>query len=116
MGARAGITTGATLSRPFLASWFLERKLGEGYKDTLDQSDWCLMFLCSQAWISLLRFLKSYVLSLYQLVQYQGKVPGGDAPLTLGSVSVEAIQETSEILILLTLIGKFPNLSAMADL
>ena len=54
MGARAGITTGATLSGPSLASWFLDRKLGEGYKDTLDQSDWCLMFLCNPAWISLL--------------------------------------------------------------
>ena len=49
------MTTGATLSGPSLASWFLDRKLGEGYKDTLDQSDWCLMFLCNQAWISLLR-------------------------------------------------------------
>ena len=38
VGARAGITTGATLSEPSLASWFSERKLGEGYKDTLDQS------------------------------------------------------------------------------
>ena len=46
-GARAGMTTGATLSGPSLASWFLDRKLGEGYKDTLDQSDWCLMFLCN---------------------------------------------------------------------
>ena len=39
VGARAGTTTGATLSGPSLASLFLERKLGEGYKDTLDQSD-----------------------------------------------------------------------------
>ena len=54
VGARAGIISGATLSGPSLASWFLDRKLGEGYKDTLDQSDWCLMFLCNQAWISLL--------------------------------------------------------------
>ena len=55
VGARAGMTTGATLSGPSLASWFLDRKLGEGYKYTLDQSDWCLMFLCNQAWISLPR-------------------------------------------------------------
>ena len=45
VGARAGMTTGATLSGPSLASWFLDRKLGEGYKDALDQSDWCPMFL-----------------------------------------------------------------------
>ena len=48
------MTTGATLSGPSLASWFLERKLGDGNRDTLDQSDWCLMFLCCHAWISLL--------------------------------------------------------------
>ena len=48
------MTTGATLSGPSLASWFLERKLGDGNRDTLDQSNWCLMFLCCQAWISLL--------------------------------------------------------------
>ena len=48
------MTTGATLSGPSLASWFLERKLGDGNLDTLDQSDWCLMFLCCHAWISLL--------------------------------------------------------------
>ena len=49
------MTTGAILSGPSLASWFLDRKLAEGYNDTLDQSDCCLMFLCNQAWISLLR-------------------------------------------------------------
>ena len=48
-GARGGMTTGATLTPP------LDRKLGEGYRETLDQSDWCLMFLCDEAWISLLR-------------------------------------------------------------
>ena len=116
MGVRAGTTTSATLSGPSLASWFLERKVDEGYKDTLDQSDWCLMFLCSQAWISLLclpepRANKKTVLkvfqgglfhgfkgSLCQLV-HQKKAPGGDAPSALGSVSVEAIQETGKILI-----------------
>ena len=45
VGARAVITPGATLSGPFLASGFLERKLGDGYRDTFDQSDWCLIFL-----------------------------------------------------------------------
>ena len=53
------MTTGATLSGPSLASWFLDRKLGEGYKDTLHQFDWCLMLLCSQAWISLLHLPES---------------------------------------------------------
>ena len=37
--------------------------------------------------------------SLCQLVQHQREVPGGDAPPALGSVSMETIQETSEILI-----------------
>ena len=43
--------------------------------------------------------LKGFKLSLCQLVQHQGRVPRGDAPQTLRSVSVEAIQETSEIFI-----------------
>ena len=30
-------------------------------------------------------------------MQNQGKVPGGDAPPILGSVSMETIQETGEI-------------------
>ena len=47
VGARAGITTGVT---PSLASWFLERKMGDGYRNIIDQSDWCLMFLFCQAW------------------------------------------------------------------
>ena len=42
---------------------------------------------------------KGFKGSLFQLVQHLGKVPRGDAPLTLGSASVETIQETSEILI-----------------
>ena len=54
--------------------------------------------------------------SLCQLVQDQGEVPGGDFPPAFGSVSVETIQETSEIFILLKLTGEFPSLSAMADL
>ena len=53
---------------------------------------------------------------LCELVQHQGKVPGGDAPPTLGSVSMETIQEMSKVLILLTLMGGIPRLSAMADL
>ena len=36
--------------------------------------------------------------SLYQLVQHQGEVPGGDTPPSFGSVSVETILEMSEIL------------------
>ena len=60
--------------------------------------------------------LKGFKWSLCQLVQHQGEVPGGDAPLTLGSVSVEAIQETNEILTLLIFMGEFPSLSAKTDL
>ena len=39
---------------------------------------------------------KGFKGSLCELVQYQGKVPGGDVPPVLGSVSMETIQETSE--------------------
>ena len=44
--------------------------------------------------------------SLCELVKHQTKVLGGDAPLTLGSVSVEAIQENSEILIFADINGR----------
>ena len=54
--------------------------------------------------------------SLIQLVQDQCEVPGGYAPPAFGSVSVETIQEVSEILSLLMLKGEFPSLSAMAEL
>ena len=47
-------------------------------------------------------------------MQNQCEVPGGDS--LFESVSVETIQETSEILSLLMLKGEFPSLSAMADL
>ena len=60
--------------------------------------------------------VKSFCMGLCEVVKQQGKVPGGDAPLTLGSISVLAIEETSEIIILLTLMGQFSNLSTMADL
>ena len=39
-------------------------------------------------------------------MQHQGKVPRGDDPLTLGFVSVETIQETSEILIFADIDGR----------
>ena len=71
-------------------------------RDSMDQSDWCLKLLCSHAWISPFaclnprptgRQFRSQVLrggllegfkgSLCQLVQNQGKVPRGDAPLPL---------------------------------
>ena len=55
LGTSPWITNRATMSGPSLASWCLERKLGEG-TDTLDQSDWWLVFLLSQAWISLILF------------------------------------------------------------
>ena len=43
--------------------------------------------------------------SLCQLVEHQGQVPGGEPLLTFGSVSVEIIQETSEILIIADIYG-----------
>ena len=43
--------------------------------------------------------LEGFKRGLCQLVQHQGEVPGGEAPPTFRSVSVEAIHETSEIFI-----------------
>ena len=51
---------------------------------------------------------KGFKGTLCQLVQYQGEVAGGDAPLTLKSVSVEAIQETSEIFIFADIDRRIP--------
>ena len=48
---------------------------------------------------------KGFKGSLYELVKHQGKVPGGDAPPALGSVSMETVQETSEIFILADING-----------
>ena len=53
---------------------------------------------------------QGFKVSLCQLVQYQGKIPGGDTPPTLGSVSVEAIQETGEILIFADINGEVSQL------
>ena len=44
----------------------------------------------------------------------KGEVPGGDSLPAFGSVSVETIQERFSSLLIL--MGKFPSLSAMADL
>ena len=41
----------------------------------------------------------------FQLVQHQGKVAGENAPETLGSVSMETIQEMRDILILAIING-----------
>ena len=48
---------------------------------------------------------KGFKGSLCQLVKHQGKVPGGDAIPALGSVSMETVQEMSEILILADING-----------
>ena len=130
------MTTGATLSGPSLASWFLDRKLGEGYKDTLNQSDWCLMFLCSQAWISLLclpepRANRKTVLKVkcFSEASFKGSkgafvswckardrfqegIPLLPLGLSLWKLSRRRVRFSS----LLTLMVELPNLSAMADL
>ena len=49
-------------------------------------------------------------------MQNQLEVPGGDAPPALGSVSMETIQETSEILIFADIYGRVAQPSTMADL
>ena len=40
------------------------------------------------------------------MVQNQGEVPGGDSPPAFGSVSVETIQETSQIFVLADINGR----------
>ena len=110
------MTTGATLCGPSLASWFLDRKLGDGNRDTLDQSDWCLMFLCCHAWISLLllpepRAKRKTVLKVRcfrdaslsgskgAFVSWCSTRERFHTPPPFGSVSVETVQETSEIIV-----------------
>ena len=130
------MTTGATLPGPSLASWFLERKLGDGNKDTLDQSDWCLMFLCCHAWISLLLLLeprakRKTVLKVrcFSVASLRGSkgafvswcntrerfhegIPLLPLGLSLWKLSKRRVRLSS----LLTLTTAFPSLSAMADL
>ena len=50
-----------------------------------------------------------------QLVQHQGEVPGGDAPPTLRSVSVNCPKDEQDSHCA-ELIGEFTQLSAMTDL
>ena len=54
--------------------------------------------------------------SLCQLVQHQGEVPGGMPFLPLGLSLWKLSKSRVRISALLTLIGVFPSLSAMADL
>ena len=48
--------------------------------------------------------------NLCQLVQNQGEIPGEDFPPAFGSVSVETIQETSDIFILADIDGRISQL------
>ena len=57
-----------------------------------------------------------FKMNLVSWCKNQGEVPGRGYPPAFGSVSVEAIQEMSEISSLLILMGESPSLSAMADL
>ena len=130
------MTTGATLSGPSLASWFLERKLGDGKRDTLDQSDWCLMFLCCHACISLLllpepRAKRKTVLKVRCFSdaslrgskgafvswcntreRFQEGMPLLPLGLSLWKLSKRRVRLSS----LLILTVRLPSLSAMADL
>ena len=129
------MTTGATLSGPSLASWFLERKLGDGNRDTLDQSDWCLMFLCCHACISLLlpepRAKRKTVLKVRCFrdaslrgskgafvswcstrERFQEGIPLCPLGLSLWKLSKKRVRLSS--LLILTVVS--PSLSAMADL
>ena len=57
-----------------------------------------------------------FKMNLVSWCKNQREVPGGGSPPAFGSVSVEAIQETSEIFILTNIDGQIFRLSAMADL
>ena len=128
------MTTGVTLPGPSLASCFLERKLGDGYRDTLDQSDWCLMFLCCHACISLLLLpepsaKRNMVLKVKSFKSLRGSkgafvnwcstrerfqegIPLRPLGLSLWKLSKRRVRLTS--LLMMTVV--LPNLSAMADL
>ena len=130
------MTTGATLSGPSLASWFLERNLGDGKRDTLAQSDWCLMFPCCHAWISLLLLpeprakrktaLKvrcfndaslrgsngAFVSWCRTRERFQEGMPLRPLGLSLWKLSKRRVRLSSLLILTVTL----PSLSAMADL
>ena len=58
-----------------------------------------------------------FKMTLVSWCKNQGEVPGGDSLPAFGSVSVETIQETSEIFInIRILMSELPSLSAMSDL
>ena len=96
-----------------LGQLVLGKKAGCWYKDTFDQSNWCLMFLFCQAWISLLRLpepsvKRKTILKVIASVKeaslrgsngalpigaMPGEVPGGDAPPTRRSVSVNCSRD-----------------------
>ena len=106
------------------------------HKDTFNQSDWCLMFLCNQAWISLLRLpepkaSKKTVLKVrcFKEASFRGSkgafvswcstrerfqegMPLLPLGLSLWKLSRRRVRFSS----LLTLMVELPSLSAMADL
>ena len=103
-----------------MASWFFERKLGDGYRDTFDQSDWCLTFLFCQACISLLHLpyprakrktvLKVKCFKEASLFGSKGAFVSWcktreRIPLWPLGLSLETIQETSEIFVLADING-----------
>ena len=124
------------LSGPSLASWFLERKLGDGKRDTLDQSDWCLIFLCCHAWISLLLFpdpkakrktdlkvrcfkdasLRGSKGAFVSWCSTRERFHEGTPLLPLGLSLWKLSKRRVRLSSLLTLIIVLPSLSAMADL
>ena len=132
IGTRAGITTGAILSGPSLASWFLERKLGEGYNDTLLMFDVLVLprvdltpafteprakrkivlkAICFKE-ASLRGSNGAFVSWCNTRERFQEGIPLRPLGLYLWKLSKRRVTFSS----LLTLMGEFPNLSAMADL
>ena len=111
-------------------------KLGDGYRDTFDQSDWCLIFLFCQECISLLclpdpRAKRKTVLKVKCFKE--ASLIGSKWTLSAGAKTRKRFQEGSPLRplglsqwklsrrrvrfsSLLTLMGKFPRLSATADL
>ena len=106
--------------------------LWEGYRETFDQSAWCLMFLFNQAWISLLHFpeprakrktvlkvkcFKEAFLGAQKVVWSAGARPkGGSRREPLDDPWAYLSKSLLRLSSLRVFKEEFPSLSQMADL
>ena len=126
VGARVGITTGATLSRLSLASWFLEKNgwvLGTKTPLTSLTGVWCVSLpginlpclpeprvkrkTVLEAMLQRGLF-KGFQWSLTNWCNPRGRFQEGMSFRPLG-LSLKTAQETSKILIVLKFIGELPS-------